>query len=220
MRVSIVSAAGVSVAALALAGTVAPMAGASDAKISPSHHGVIAQHVVPMKRGNCYSNMQNDAGNAINSQDFEADFDIYDDMAADSFSVKKTCKVTGVYAPGQYYNGSGPATAETVTFYADDNGEPGAVEASQTVTGDDSGGSFMIPLDTVALSPGKHWVSVVAQMDFATGGQWGWELTSNVKGSTEGQWENPNGGFGVCPTWDDVTVCTGSSGDFMVTLLK
>jgi hypothetical protein len=92
---------------------------------------------------------------------------------------------------------------------------------SQNVVGTDSGGTFTIPLSTVTLAPGSYWVSVTATMAFASGGEWGWEVTSNQKQGIDGQWENPGGGFGVCPTWGDVVTCVGSTGpDFMFTLTK
>lgn len=223
MRPRILPLVGVSVAALALATTFAPVAGAHGVKPSPTYHGK-SLHIVPLKKGNCYSSLHNDTGDAINSQNFESAFAIYNDTAADNFSVKKTCNVTGIYVPGQYYNGAGPATSETVTFYKDANGKPGAVEDSQTVTGSDSAGTFTIPLNTVAVSPGMHWVSVVVNMDFSTGGQWGWEMTSNQKQGSNGAWENPQDGFASgCTTFMDVVGCTQPAGggvDFMFTLTK
>jgi hypothetical protein len=49
------------------------------------------------------------------SQTFtDAGFSQYDAAGGDNFAVKKTCKVTGVYVPGQYFNGTGPADSETL----------------------------------------------------------------------------------------------------------
>lgn len=211
---------GVSIAALALTATVAGSAGAQKATPTASHHGVVTGHVVPAKKGNCYSNMRNDTGVGILSQTF-GDDPGSNSYSADNFAVKKTCKVAGVNVMGQYFNGAGPADSETVTFYADDaGGVPGTVINTQTVKGTDNSGSFTIPLKTVALPPGSYWVSVSANMDFSTGGEWGWELSSNQKQGINGQFENPGGAFGVCPTWGDVLDCVGYGNDFMMTLTK
>lgn len=212
------------IALVAAAGALAPAATAHNTHVEFSHASSVAPASVhPAKRGNCYSNMQNDAADAIVSQDFtDAGNDIYDSMGADNFAVKKTCKVAGINVIGAYFNGSGPADSETVTFYADDaGGVPGTVINTQTVMGSDNNGSFTIPLKTVALPPGSYWVSVQATMAFAVGGEWGWEVTSHQKQGIDGQWQNPGGGFGMCPTWDDVVTCTAATGpDFMMTLTK
>lgn len=209
-----------SAAALAITASIAGSATAHKATITMSHRGVVSDHVVPMKKGNCYSNMMSDTGVGILSQTF-GDEPSYDSYSADNFAVKKTCKVTGVETVGQYFNGSGPAESETVTFYADDaGGVPGTVIDTQTVVGTDNGGSFSIPLQTVALSPGSYWVSVSANMDFSAGGEWGWDLTDHQKQGSNGQFENVGGAFGVCPTWGDVLDCVGYGNDFMVTLTK
>lgn len=213
---------GVSAIALAVAAAFAPMANARTTQIKPYHHGVAHFSTSPAKRGNCYSNLHGDSGVAISSQYSASDPYGENDAGADNFSTKKTCNATGVYVVGQYYNGVGPAESETVTFYTDNNGKPGDVINSQTVTGADNGtGTFLIPLQTVALPPGPKWVSVVVNMDINTLGQWGWELTNHVKQGITGQWENPANGFGTgCTTWTDVGTCTGYSGDFMITVLK
>lgn len=219
---------GVSVVALLAIGSFATSATARGTDAQITHQGAVGAHAVqsgastnthPAKRGNCYSNQMNDTGVGILSQTF-GDQPGYDSYSATNFSVKKTCKVTGVYAFGVYFNGAGPATSETVTFYSDAGGVPGDVENTQTVVGTDVNGAFTLALDTVALTPGQHWVSVSANMDLSVGGEWGWELSSTVKQGVEGQFENTGGAFGVCPTWGDVTDCVGYSGDFMVTLTK
>lgn len=221
MQKKLIPLVGASAVALVAAAALTSTASAHGTDVAVVGHGTVSVNKIhPDKKGNCYSNLMADTGVGILSQTF-GDSPEYDSLSATNFAVKKTCKVTSVYAPGAYFNGAGPATSETVTFYADDaDGVPGTVESTQTVVGSDNAGTFTIPLETVALSPGKHWVSVSANMDFAVGGEWGWELTSNVKKTIEGQFENTGGGFGVCPTWGNVTECVGYSGDFMVTLGK
>lgn len=215
---------GASAVALVAAAALAPAATAHKTDVSFSHaSSSAASKVHADKRGNCYSNLKNDAMNGILSQNFtDAGFDIYDSVGADNFAVKKTCKATGITVPGVYFNGSGPADSETVTFYADDaSGVPGTVIDTQTVIGNDSAGTFTIPLSTVVLAPGSYWVSVQANMSFAAGGEWGWNTTMNQKQSTPGQWENPGDGFATgCTTWMDVAGCVGGGPDFQLTLTK
>jgi len=179
-----------------------------------------------------YDQHGTDSGIGIVSQNFESSFDAYDAQAADDFNVGaghlwlvKEVDATGVY----FGSGVGPAASETVTFYKDANGHPGKVINSATVTGTDNFGSFTIKLkhdDATKLNGGKgkngktFWVSVVADLDFtATGGsEWGWENQTTTVGNPA-QWQNPGGGFGVCPTWDDENVCIADGqGDHMFTL--
>jgi hypothetical protein len=197
-------------------------ASAEGSGASVAHQGSAAYAVQPAKKGNCYSNNnpKNDSGIGVVSQNFSDD-DTLDSAGVTDFAVKKTCHVTGVDATGVYYNGIGPADSEVVTFYADEDGAPGSVLSSQTVAGVDNGGSFVMPLDDVAIPPGRAWVSVVANMSFSTGGEWGWELSTQAKRGSSSLWENPDDGFGTgCTTWGPVGTCVGFDGDFMITLTK
>ncbi len=182
-----------------------------------------SQHVAPAKKhGNCYSNMKNPTGIGILSQNFtDSGLDIYDSAGAVYFRVAKPCFASEVDVPGIYFNGSGPADSETVTFYADDGGMPGSVINSQTVVGNDSDGTFTIPLNPVRIPAGPAWVSVVATMSFASGGEWGWELSSNDKGHGDSMWENPGNGLSTgCTTWQDVATCLGYGNSLMIRVVK
>ena len=222
MRSRILAVAGVGTLTLLGGAAFAGTASAHGSGVAAVHHGMVAHHMSPAKKGNCYSNQMNDSGVGLVSQTFtDAGFDIYNSYGADNFQVQKTCNVTGVDATGVYFNGSGPADSETVTFYTDNGGVPGSNLNSQTVVGTDNGGSFTIPLSTVALPPAKGWVSVSANMAFATGGEWGWELSTKQKQGSDAMWENPGDGLGTgCTTWGDVNTCLGFGNDFMVTLTK
>jgi hypothetical protein len=171
--------------------------------------------------GILYDQSSNDSGIGIVSQNFESSFDIYDAAAADDFTVPKGSKwkVTEVDAFGVYFNGSGPARDENVTFYHDDHGSVGAEIASYTVAGTDSFGSFTIPIHKTKLKKGTYWVSVQANLDFSAGGEWGWENQTTVEGNAA-QWENPGDGFGTgCTSWTTETTCIpDGQGDHMFTL--
>ena len=68
-----------------------------------------------------YDQYDNAGTNATSSQNFEASFDIYDDMLADDFVVPggQTWHVNEVDVQGLYYNGAGPAASVNVVFYDD-----------------------------------------------------------------------------------------------------
>jgi hypothetical protein len=175
-----------------------------------------------------YDQHGTDSGIGIVSQNFESSFDAYDSQAADDFVVPggEKWRVREVDVTGVYFNGSGPARDETVTFYKDDHGHPGKVISSDTEAGTDNFGSFSIVLSkegSPKLKGGSgdgktYWVSVVANLDFFAGGEWGWENQIEVI-HNPAQWQNPGGGFGVCSSWDDENVCIpDGQGDHMFTL--
>jgi hypothetical protein len=168
----------------------------------------------------CYSQAGTDTGNAIVSQNFESSFDQYDAQAADDFKVKKgkVCNATGLNVTGQYFNGSGPARDVDVTFYKNSGGHPGAATKAYANLAYTNGASFNVKFPSKAKLKGTNWVSAVANLDFGAGGEWGWEVQSEIKGN-EANWQNPGGGFGLCPSWDTITNCIGVSGDFMFDLV-
>lgn len=166
-------------------------------------------------------------GYAIDSQNFTSgNYTAYNNAGADDFVVPggHKWKVTGVDVTGLYYNGSGPAASEVVTFYKSKGGLPGAIAAkgtaSYTLACTDSAGSFSCSIPGpkgkgLKLSGGTgggktYWVSVVANCSFVGGcGQWGWAQT-NLGGGNPGEWENPGNAFGTgCITWTPTSTCIG-----------
>ena len=87
-----------------------------------------------------------------------------------------------------------------VNFYSDASGLPGSQVATRPgLTVGDTAGSLTIAIPSaVSLPAGHYWVSVQANMDFGTGGQWGW-TDRTVGSNNEAAWQNPGGGFGICP---------------------
>ncbi|MEW5988930.1 MAG: hypothetical protein AB1791_20080 [Chloroflexota bacterium] len=120
------------------------------------------------------------ATNSITSQEFEAGFSTFDNQAADDFVVPagETWTIGTVYVGGVYFNGAGPTPLVDVYFYNDSSGLPGIEVYANTNSAafTDAGGSLTIDLSgsPAVLTSGTYWVSVRADMDFATGGQWGW----------------------------------------------
>ncbi len=148
---------------------------------------------------------------AISSQDFGSGFEQYSDMgAADCKIGRRAVTIHQIIAPGVYFNGSGPAQSENVITYRNAGGLPGAVKNSQTVKGVDSGGSFTIPLTPFKVK-GTVWFTVQVRMDFASGGEWGWDVSAVAHGKYGDVWQDPGGGFGNCQTWCPIgTVYSGA----------
>jgi hypothetical protein len=151
-----------------------------------------------------YDQYDNIGTNSTSSQNFEASFDAYDDELADDFVVPsgQTWNINQLDAAGVYYNGAGPAASVNLRFYDNASGLPGANIATRTnLAMTDTGGSFVIPIPSaVVLGQGTYWVSVQANMDFSCCGQWGY-TDRTVQSGSAAAWQNPGGGFGVCPSW-------------------
>lgn len=190
------------------------------------HHGFAkVRPIAPPNKHDVtlYDQNGNDAGVAVVSDNFDSgSFDSYDDQAADDFTVPSLHMwvIRQVNVTGAYFNGSGPADGVTVYFYKDNGGLPG--DLIQEVDGSeftDTNGSFTIKLeDAVALKAGTYWVSVQANINFATAGEWGWEVNSVQNGNLSA-WQNPGGGFGVCPVWGTTESCLGYGPDLMFSLI-
>jgi len=132
--------------------------------------------------------------------------------AADDFVVPsgQTWLVKEMDVTGLYFNGSGPAKSETITFYADKHGKPGRIKQGPfTLKCADNFGSFKCTLPTrVKLKSGTWWVSLTTDLDFSQGGEWGWYTNATVQGN-EAVWEDPGGDS--CTTWTPLHVCFGGS---------
>lgn len=218
-----VTAGAVAVTIGALAAPSANAGHATPGLIGVSHHGA-SSAAQPAGKTVLYQNATDDTGVGIVSQNFESAFDIYDSQAADDFKVPKghTWKIKEVDVNGVYFNGSGPATSETVYIYSNSSGVPGTLVKSKTKTGADTAGSFVIKLGKkgIKLTKGTYWLSVQANMDFSSGGEWGWETPGTQTGMAA-QWQNPGNGFSSgCTTWQNMQTCTGdvSGPDLMFTL--
>jgi hypothetical protein len=106
--------------------------------------------------------------------------------------------VDGVDVDGLYLNGPGPASSVNVRFYANGAGNlPGKLEAERLAlpfTG--TGGDFVITVrPPVDLTEGVHWVSVQAQQNFTSAGQWRW-VDRTVMSNSGVAWRNPGNGHG------------------------
>lgn len=167
------------------------------------------------------------------SQNFESTYDAYDSQGSDDFTVPDGGKwvVKEVDVSGLYFKGTGPASgvasSENVFFYKAAKGKKGGpktlVAEFDNVVGDDDGaGDFVIRISKkgLKLNPGHYYVSVQANMDFGTAGEWGWG-TRNTQVGNFASWQDPGDGFGTgCTSWSNEQVCLGdlSGPDHMFTL--
>src|SRR2546423_8510571 len=204
----------VSAAAVALAGGlafagdrhIAPTSAGSSAKARPFISGA------PPGLVTLYDQNGDDASDSIDSQNFESSFDAYDDQAADDFVVPSphVWAVKEVDVTGVYFVGSGPANSVNLFFYKDSGGLPGALLHTCTVVPTDNFGSFVIKLPRIChakFKAGHYWISVQVNMDFSTGGEWGWERNSIVH-DNPAAWQNPGDGFGTgCKTYHYESQC-------------
>jgi hypothetical protein len=175
----------------------------------------------------CYAQLDGDNGIGIVSQVFESDFSIYDSRAADDFQIARQCTVNTVMVNGMYFNGSGPADSVKVVFYhSRDASRVGRVilrENNLSYSDPSGAGNFTIDLSKPFVPTHRtNWVSVKADMDFSTGGEWGW-LTNNTARRLNSRWANPDDGFATgCTTWGDTVDCipAGEGPDFSFALLN
>lgn len=193
------------------AGTAAAPLVSSTAQLAPA---------VPLRKP-CYTlTKDNEAYGAVSQNFSDTGFDIYDAAGAADFKVGTSCALSAIDTVGVYMNGSGPAASVNVIVYGSAGKTPGSVrkEYDDRTYSDASGlGSLSVHVPRLRLDAGRYWVSVVANMSFATGGEWGWALSYDLLGHPD-LWRNPGGGFGVCPDWDTTINCLGVAGDYMITL--
>src|SRR5256885_1665053 len=102
------------------------------------HPGLVAKPAnlrpFPVPPGVLY-NQNSNFGYAIDSQNFSGSSSSLTSAAADDFVIPagQKWKVTEVDVAGVYYNGSGPAKSEVVTFYTNQKGRPDTVKATFTL---------------------------------------------------------------------------------------
>ena len=224
MRSRILPAVGISAIALVAAAAFAPGASASGHGMSPAAKGAVSAPSHAKTAATCYNQADNDNGVGIVSQNFEATFDAYDSQGADNFKIKNKGILKEVDVDGAYFNGPGPATSVHVTIYKNASGMPGAVVKdvpAATYTDATGTGTFKIKVPKTVLKKGAYWVSVYVNMDFGTGGEWGWNTNNTVRG-TAAKWQNPGNGFSTgCTTWTTLTTCiaAGEGGDYSFALI-
>jgi hypothetical protein len=190
MRSRILPAVGVGAVALALGVSFASGASAHGAPGLTVKSNTVSHHSAHPSA--CTNQRDNDNGIGIVSQNFESAFDIYDSSGADNIS--KGCAFTTVTADGTYFNGSGPADSFAVTLYGGKSAPGGVKKTCATASYTDTGfGSPAIKCSGKTTKKTK-WLGVVANMNFSTGGEWGWN-TNSTQRSNPASWRNKDDGF-------------------------
>jgi hypothetical protein len=187
-------------AVVALTAPLAQAANAHDTRSSPTSN-LPAFSLVdsrPASVSTCARQLDTD-DMSISSQNFEPKYDALDARGADDFTVTHRCTVSQVHVRGNYHSGAGPAASVNVTFFvARPNGGVGAVyrRRHEQPYADPSGvGKFYVLLSApVTFRPGTYWVSVQANMDEDTAGEWSWQTTNKLIGHPA-MWQNPGDGF-------------------------
>lgn len=173
-------------------------------------------------RAAIWTQMTQGASGGKASQDFEAGYDAYDCMGADDFTLTEAHNVDEINWIGVYWNGYGPAESFNFFIYADAGGMPGALLDSRLGEAyTEAGGIFNSVLSApFVLNAGTYWISIQARMDFALGGQFGWE-PHNMQVDAEAYWINPGGGFGSGTDWVTYsTVWTDGENSFAFELVE
>ncbi len=121
--------------------------------------------------------------------------------------------IQGRYTAGAPGLPGDPNGAVQLTIYNDDNGVPGDVRYTETFPGSvDADGDANFTLEPAqvidaTLNPDtRYWISVAVVMEFGLGGQWFWGSATDTNDNAA-LWQNPGGGFGVCPTWGTFADC-------------
>lgn len=195
------------------------LCGASASKPTPmTQTSGEVHHVVAAVPGavTLYDQNDSDSGGQVVSENFvDGGFEDYDSYGADDFAVPAghKWKIHEVDVTGVYGQQSEPADSENILFYKGKQGLPGKLVAEcDSLKGIDTRGSFAVKLPKscrVKLRGGYiYWVSVVANENNFCCTAWYWETRSSQNGNPAA-WENPNGGFGICPTWEPLASCFG-----------
>jgi subtilisin-like proprotein convertase family protein len=157
------------------------------------------------------------------SQNFETANDGFDNQAAEDFVVpaNTTWNITQVSAGGMYFNGAGPSTTYNVFIYRNSASNiPGTLVANYNNLTYTGGASPVIAIPSTSLTAGTYWLSVQSNMTFTVGGEWAWGANGTTATGLPWQWQNPNGGFGTCPSWANgaATCIVGTDRNLIFTL--
>ena len=147
------------------------------------------------------------------------DFPDFNSISVDDvFITGDAGAICSIAVQGRYSDGAAglpgdPNSSVEFTIYKDDNGVPGAVQYTETFPGSvdaDADGNFTLePAQVIeaTINPDtRYWISVVAVMEFGLAGQWYWSSAEDTNDNAA-LWQNPGGGFGVCPSWATFAEC-------------
>jgi uncharacterized repeat protein (TIGR01451 family) len=163
------------------------------------------------------------------SQNFESSSDSYDSAGADDFVVTDAAGWSvGAFnfQIGMSAGGDPSSATYDINVYPDSGGLPGVATScaysALTGTVDATQTSVSVSLPTPCnLAAGTYWVSMVANLDFAVGGQMFWSLSTQTPApGADAAWENPGDAFGSgCTSWGDNATC-GAGSSFTTALFQ
>ena len=144
-----------------------------------------------------FNNIDETSPQSTNSQNFNPSNDAFDAMAADDFVVPagETWTITGALVRGTQ-DGTTPATAADVKFFADAGGAPGAEIPTGAAAATDYP-RMNLAFAGPALTAGTYWFGVSAILDPGTSApfsQWYWSENSEQFGA-KSVYRNPGNGL-------------------------
>lgn len=177
-------------------------------------------------KGVLYSQMDVGSSSFYPSQDFELSFDTYDCQGADDFIVTDgPWEILIVRFFGNFIlPDNGPVETFNIFFYQNNAGVPGTlIESYTSVSYEEVSGLYtcILPGGPLSLADGSYWISIQAQMNFGSSGQWGWTGHASPQIGLEAHWQNPGDGIGTGATsWTPLnTALVASDDDFTFELL-
>jgi len=181
---------------------------------TPRNGPVLYDQLLPLSWGGIVSHEMTDPGNAPMTSVAADDFIV---PAGDDWAVHY------VNMAGFYFGYTGvPVSSMNVSFYADNNGVPGAILFDfpgltsfneLPISGSEGVYLYEISLSApVTLTAGHYWVSVQAVSDYTVTGQWGFYTQDALVIENEFHWKNPLDGFGFGYTdWTPASVVSWGS---------
>lgn len=157
-------------------------------------------------------------GQSFNASQVFDDFPTFSVAAVDDFSVSSIFNITNVTAATAGFNGFssyGNITGYEVNIYsslaaanASLNGDiahavisPASVTLTTPFSGDPDSALVSVPVNILLPGAGTFYLSILADLNFDTGGQLGvygsTGLTGSNPGGANGYQENPGGGLGL-----------------------
>jgi hypothetical protein len=135
------------------------------------------------------------------SQNFEPDLDAYDSQVADNFYVpsRDTWQIAEVSVSGVFSGTGIPESVNVFVYESSGANLPSTPVFTRTnilYTAGPNRGDLIISLDPpISLGGGAYWLSVQANENFSTSGQWFWRNRMIASGTYPAAWRNPGGGF-------------------------
>lgn len=148
-----------------------------------------------------YDQVDTTSPESTNSQDFETEFDNFDGMVADDFTVPAghTWRLESVLFRGTSNSPATVPSAMRVTLFSDNSGAPGTEISTRLAS--ITPGTYPRPEaligDQPSLTPGTYWVGSQAVLNAGnfSGPQWFWADSDEGPFGNPAFYKNPGNGF-------------------------